>query len=204
MKALALLPALLVAGCLSVDRGYAPNVSLTRHTIPEPHTCPVSFSVELEEARDDFWFRPDAIGLRDKVRDALEATGLFSDVRLAEKPEPDTYHIAFTFHTGGTDGPTSGSAWNWALKSLTLIPVWDNATFDGAAVVYLRGKPIHAAGAAECLQKFIWLPLAPLGLLWSDPVAWHFTEKGVINNLVNDVSAYHRQRFLPPPKRTAR
>ena len=138
------------------------------------------------------------------VRDALEATGLFSDVRLAEKPEPDTYHIAFTFHTGGTDGPTSGSAWNWALKSLTLIPVWDNATFDGAAVVYLRGKPIHAAGAAECLQKFIWLPLAPLGLLWSDPVAWHFTEKGVINNLVNDVSAYHRQRFLPPPKRTTR
>lgn len=190
----------LLSACISVDCGYAPNVDITEHTEVTPsQRVPISFSIEEVECfRNDFFFTPTREELSEKLKEALEETQLFSEVRYLAKPEKSLYHIVFRFHISGE---TEGQAVLLGLTAgytLCLIPVWEDLTFDGAAIVYLRNEPLYASGSAELMKIPIWLPFAPVGIFWNNAVGWHYTTKGVVNNLVNDVTDFHAARFNRP------
>lgn len=186
------------AGCISVDCGYTPNEDVvSRGAVALDERFPVTFSLSVEcPVSEPIPFYPKQEALRSRVQAALEATQLFSSVRYEPSAPKDAYHIVFTFHVGGSTASSNATAGLIAGSSLFIIPVWEWATFDGSAEVFLRGDVLHARGAAEKMCVPMWLPLSPIGLFWNCAVGWNSVERGVVNALVNDVSAFHQARFL--------
>ena len=39
-------------------------------------------------------------------------------------------------------------------------------------------------------------PMAPFGVFMNAWTVWHYTEKGTVNALVNDIADFHKRRFL--------
>ncbi len=189
-----------LGGCVMYDCGYTANASIREHEVSPRQKVPVTFSVELVDywnihiPINSFW-APSRHELSQKVKDALEETGLFSTIKEVPSKTPGRYHFAFQFNARGSDDRDSFGAGILAGMTFFLVPAWEDAGFDGSVVVSLRKRAVFSRGAAEKQKCFGWLPLAPLGIFANGAVAWHFTEKGVINHLVNSVAAYHHETY---------
>ncbi len=184
-----------VCGCISVDCGYAPNDDIKAYAFSGTLRYPVTYSVNIEYSRDDFFFDPDYDDFAEEIKEKLVQTGLFSEVSHAYTPPKDGYHFAFNFHVAGASIEKSGEAGVVAGYSLFTIPVWEESTLDGAVTIYLQGEPIYAVGAAELLRHYVWLPLAPFGLIWNGATGWWMAEKGVINGLINGAATFHYDNY---------
>lgn len=195
---LILVPLFLLGGCLAIDCGYAPNVEVAQaKPLPAAEKVPITFSVSCEcPLLESPCFAPTPENMRERIQEALEATGLFSDVRYAAVAPAMAYHIAFFFHLGGVPAETEVALGTLSGASLLLIPVWTWLTLDGCAEVSLRGERLYSWASAEKLCMPIWLPLAPVGLFWNCKVGWDNVTQGVINGMANEFSAFHQARFL--------
>lgn len=190
----------LMGGCILYDCGYTSNDSVREYEVNAWQKVPVSFSIELSsrcaiDYLDESEWSTSRLTLSRKVKEALEETALFSTVQEQPEELPGGYHFTFRFVLSTMDNSKVSSLGTFAGSTLFLIPAWIDAGFDGTAVVHLRTHTVYSIGAAEKIKCFIWLPLMPLGLFANEAVAWHFTEKGVINHLVNRVAAYHYETY---------
>ncbi len=184
-----------LSGCVMVEAGYSPNSVKPTVSCRTMEPVPVSYSVSMKYMRTDILFDPDQDDMIKKVGEALEASGLFSSVTYASAPQNDTYHFSFDFHVGAQDEEKSIAAGLVAGYSFLLIPVWEVCSFDGAVTMYLKNKPIYGTSETEKVTCYIWLPLAPVGLIWNNYFAWNAIEDGVVNNLIRDVAKEHINRF---------
>ena len=76
------------------------------------------------------------------------------------------------------------------------IPIVEILTFDGSAIVTLKGKPIFTSVKTEELRCAIWLPLLPCGLFMNSWTVWPAVEGGVVNALVNDIAVFHEKTYV--------
>lgn len=183
-------------GCISVDCGYTPNDPISKCESTGIPKYPITYSLDIKHVRTDFFWDPNFEDVRTKLENALKETGLFSEVRYAVNPEPDTYHASFIFHVAGEDEDTSSEIGMLCGYTLFLVPVWSEGSFDGTATLYLEGNPIYATARVEKMRWIIWLPFAPIGVFWNCAVGWHYVEKGVVNGLVNEIAEVHNARFV--------
>lgn len=185
----------LFSGCIAVDCGYTENEDPITVAADEDAKVAVTYSLDFGETWESLYGAPSRESLSKKVRAGLERCGLFSSVEEVADDSTDYYHITFKFYEAYmTEGRDEGVN-TTAKYTLCLVPTWDEASLDGAATVYLRGKPIYSTARAEKYRTIIWLPLAPIGVVCNCWMGWHFVEKGVINGVINDVVKFHQQRF---------
>ena len=126
----------------------------------------------------------------------MKTTGLFSEVSYGKGDVNDSYHVSFLFRQAGMPVEDSREVGFLAGYTLLLVPTGELLTFDGSAVLSLKGKPIYATAKAEELRCLVWLPMAPVGIFMNSWAAWHYAEQGIVNALVNDIAAYHKRHFL--------
>ncbi len=197
--------ALVMTGCVLWDAGYTENKPVSMYAVSQEDKVPISYSVSVEIERnddDDEVAFPTWSGLREKIEAALRATGMFSEVDYAAKGGDDSYHIEFVFRQSGTSVDKAQKIGILAVYTLLLVPTGEVLTFDGSAVLSIKGKPIYSTAKAEELRRLIWLPMAPVGVFMNDWVVWHFAEKGTVNALCEEIAQEHRRRFLQNAKIT--
>ncbi len=196
--------ALVMTGCVLWDAGYTENKPVSMYFVPQEDKVPISYSVsvEIERDDDDEVAFPTWSGLREKIEEALRATGMFSEVAYAAKMGDDSYHIEFAFRQSGTSVDAAQKIGILAAYTFLLVPTGEVLTFDGSAVLSIKGKPIYSTAKAEELRRLIWLPMAPAGIFMNDWVVWHFAEKGTVNALCEEIAQEHRRRFLQNTKIT--
>lgn len=193
--------ALVLTGCVLWDAGYTENKPVSMYAVPQDEKVSISYSVsvEIERDDDDEVAFPTWSSLREKIEEALRATGMFSEVVYAAKGGEDSYHIEFRFHQAGTSAEDAQAIGGYTF---VLVPTGEILTFDGSAVLSIKGKPIYSTVKAEELRRLIWLPMAPVGIFMNDWVVWHFVEKGTVNALCEEIVQEHRRRFLQNAKIT--
>lgn len=113
-----------------------------------------------------------------------------------------TFHIKFRFLQAGTSAEDAQAIGLLAGYAFVLVPTGDILTFDGSAVLSIKGKPIYSTVKAEELRRLIRLPMTPVGTFMNDWVVWHFAEKGMVNALCKEIAQEHRRRFLQNAKIT--
>ncbi len=197
---LACLALLLLPGCIIWDAGYTPNEKVMPHAIHEDAKIPITFSVSMQSEREDVFALPTGQSLNRKISEGLARTGLFSNAYYAPE-NPTGYHVVFNFHQAGATEEQSVSIGLIAGYTLCLIPVGEIFTFDGSAIVMLKGKPLFTTAKAEEIRCVIWLPLAPFGLFMNSWTIWPCIERGVVNALVNDIAAFHEETFVKKDNR---
>lgn len=185
-----------LSGCVMWDAGYTENRPVSRYAVSPADKFPITYSVSMRAERSDVFALPDEKGLREKVKDALTATGLFSEVAYGAKGGEDSYHVEFTFRQSGVTAEQSMEVGLLAGYTLLLIPTGEVLTFDGSAVLSLQGRPIYSMAKAEEVRCLIWLPMAPFGLVMNAWTVWHAVEKGTVNALCEAIAQEHRRRFL--------
>lgn len=188
--------AMIFTGCIMFDAGYTDNNPVVETQISIDERVPVSYDVILELDRSDIIAEPEMQELKDKIEFALKTTGLFSEVYYGKGDDDDSYHVSFSFKQAGMSYDDSMMIGILAGYTFLLVPTMELRTFDGSAILSLKGNPIYATAKAEELRYLIWLPLAPAGIFMNSWAAWHFAEQGTVNALVNDIAAYHRRTFL--------
>lgn len=196
--------ALVLAGCVLWDAGYTENKPVSMYAVPQDEKVSISYSVsvEIERDDDDEVAFPTWSSLREKIEEALRATGMFSEVVYAAKGGEDSYHIEFSFHQAGTNAEEAQAIGFLAGYTFVLVPTGEILTFDGSAVLSIQGKPIYSTAKSEELRRLIWLPMAPIGVFMNDWVVWHFAEKGTVDALCEEIAQEHRRRFLQNAKIT--
>lgn len=190
----------LLPGCIMWDAGYTDNTPIIETRISVEDRVPISYDVILELDRNDIIAAPEMQELRDKIEEGLKATGLFSEILYGKGTIDDSYHVSFLFRQAGMTVEDSQAVGFLAGSTLLLVPIGEVLTFDGSAVLSLKGRPIYTTAKAEELRCLIWLPMAPAGLFMNSWSVWHYAELGTVNALVNDIAAYHRKHFLNEPK----
>lgn len=190
----------LLPGCIMWDAGYTDNTPIIETRISVEDRVPISYDVILELDRNDIIAAPEMQELRDKIEKGLKATGLFSEILYGKGTIDDSYHVSFLFRQAGMTVEDSQAVGFLAGSTLLLVPTGEVLTFDGSAVLSLKGRPIYTTAKAEELRCLIWLPMAPAGLFMNSWSVWHYAELGRVNALVNDIAAYHRKHFLNEPK----
>ncbi len=191
----AALPAML-SGCIMWDAGYTANKPVTRFSVANIDKFPITYSVSMISERGDVFALPDVKSLRANIEDALGNTGMFSEIHYGPKGGDDSYHVEFLFHQGGMNEEQSISVGMLAGCTLLLIPTGEVMTFDGTAVLSIKGQPIYSVAKAEELRCLIWLPMAPVGLFMNSWVVWNCVEKGTVNALCDAIAQEHKKRFL--------
>ena len=187
---------LCLSGCMIWDAGYTPNLPLTQRSVSTYEKVPITYTVHASYARGDVLGIPSEKDLQEKIDDALRRTELFSDIICTDKPDLNGYHIDFSFRQDGMNVEQSMAVGQLIGLTLLLSPGGEVITFDGAAKLYLQGKPIYATAKAEEARCLIWLPLAPVGLFMNAWTTWHKLEGGTINALIEDIASEHEKRFL--------
>lgn len=190
----------LLPGCIMWDAGYTDNTPIIETRISVEDRVPISYDVILELDRNDIIAAPEMQELRDKIEEGLKATGLFSEILYGKGTIDDSYHVSFLFRQAGMTVEDSQAVGFLAGSTLLLVPIGEVLTFDGSAVLSLKGRPIYTTAKAEELRCLIWLPMAPAELFMNSWSVWHYAELGTVNALVNDIAAYHRKHFLNEPK----
>ena len=187
---------LLLPGCIIWDAGYTENKPVTRYSVANIDQLPITYSVSMISERGDVFALPDIKSLRSNIESALGNTGMFSEIHYGSKDGEDSYHVEFSFHQGGMNEEQSMAVVFLAGYTLLLIPTGEVLTFDGTAVLSIKGKPIYSVAKAEEVRCLIWLPVAPAGLFMNSWVIWHYTEKGIVNALCEAIAQEHKRRFL--------
>ena len=139
---------------------------------------------------------PETKELMQKIEAAMRESNLFSEISYEENGGKDSYHVEFMFHQSGMSMEDQMGAALLCGSTFMLAPVAVILTFDGNAVLSLKGAPIYSTAKAEEVRSLMWLPMAPFGLFLNPWVAWHYAEKGTVNALVNDIVDFHKGRFL--------
>lgn len=188
--------AMTFAGCMIWDAGYTENKSVIEAQIPFDERVPISYDLALELERSDIFAEPEIQELREKVEQGLKDSGLFSEISYGKGNANDSYHVSFLFRQSGMTVEDSMGVGLLAGYTLLLIPTGEVFTFDGSAVLSLKGEPIYSTAKAEEIRDIIWLPLAPLGLFMNSWTIWHYAELGTVNALVNDIAEYHKKYFI--------
>ncbi len=183
-------------GCIMWDAGYTDNNPVIETQITIDERIPISYDVILELDRSDIIAAPEIQELKDKIEVALKTTGLFSEVSYGKGDVNDSYHASFLFRQAGMSVEDSMAVGLLAGYTLLLVPTGELLTFDGSAILSLKGKPIYTTAKAEELRCLIWLPMAPAGIFMNSWAVWHYAEQGTVNALVNDIATYHRSVFL--------
>lgn len=195
MAILATLPVIL-SGCSIWDAGYTENKPITRFSVANINKCPITYSVSLISERGDVFALPDIKSLRTNIEKALGNTGMFSEIHYGPSGGDDSYHVEFAFHQGGMNKEQSMAVGFLAGYTLLLIPTGEVITFDGTAVLSIKGRPIYSVAKAEEVRCLIWLPMAPVGLFMNSWTIWHFAEKGTVNALCEAIAQEHKKRFF--------
>jgi len=188
--------AAILTGCMVWDAGYTENNDIIETQLSVDDRVPISYDVVLGLERDDIIAAPEIQELRDKIEAGLKGTGLFSEILYGKGDAEDSYHISFRFRQSGMTEEDSIGVGMLSGSTLLLVPTVEIVTFDGTAILSLKGEPIYSTAKAEELRCLIWLPLAPAGLFMNSWTVWHYAEKGMVNALVNDIAMYHKKRFL--------
>ncbi len=186
---------LFLPGCIIWDAGYTPNEKVAQHAIHEDARIPITFSVSMQSEREDVFALPTGQSLNRKISEGLARTGLFSNVYYAPE-NPTGYHVVFNFHQAGETEEEGEDTGFLTGATLFLIPTIHIVTFDGSAIVTLKGKPVFTSAKAEEIRCVDWLPLAPFGLFMNSWTIWPAVESGVVNALVNDIAAFHEESFV--------
>lgn len=197
---LACLALLLLPGCIIWDAGYTPNKPVQPHAVPETAKVPITFSVAMQVEREGILAIPTEQSLNQKISKALVQTGLFSKVYYSPE-NPTGYHVVFNFHQAGETMEEAEDTGMLSGLTLFIIPTWHVVTFDGAAIVTLKGKPVFTSAKAEEIRCIDWLPLLPFGLFMNSWTIWPCIERGVVNALVNDIAAFHEETFVKKDNR---
>lgn len=184
------------SGCVMWDAGYTENRPVTQYNVSPAAKLPITYSVSMSCERGDVFAIPDVKSLREKIEEALAATGMFSEISYGAKGGKDSYHIDFSFHQAGVSVEQSMQVGFCAGYTLLIIPTGEVLTFDGTAVLLLQGKPIYSSAKGEELRCLIWLPMAPLGLFMNSWSVWHFVEKGTVNALCEAIAQEHKRRYI--------
>lgn len=190
--------ALVLTGCVIWDAGYTENRPISRYLLSADDKIPISYNVSVKTERndDDDMALPTWKGMREKIEDALLSSGMFSEVAYAEKGGEDSYHVEFSFRQSGTSAEDAQKIGLLAGYTFVLVPTGEILTFDGSAILSIKGKPIYSTAKAEELRRLVWLPMAPIGLFMNDWAVWHYAELGTVNALCEDIVQEHRRRFL--------
>lgn len=192
---LATLPVIL-SGCIIWDAGYTENKPITRFSVADVDKCPITYSVRMISERKDVFALPDMKSLCANIEEALGNTCMFSEIHYGPSGGDDSYHIEFIFHQGGMNVEESMAVGFLAGYTLLLIPTGEVFTFDGVAVLSIKGTPIYSVAKSEEVRCLIWLPMAPIGLFMNSWTIWHFAEKGTVNALCEDIAQEHKKLFL--------
>lgn len=186
----------LLSGCVVWDHGYTENRPVTEYRVAADDRFPVTYSIAMIYERGDIVGVPDEKSLREKIDDALRATGLFSEISYGVKGGQDSYHIEFNFHQAGASMEDSMAVGLLCGYTLLLVPGMEILTFDGSATLSIQGRDIYSVAKAEEIRCLVWLPMAPVGLFMNPWSVWHFLERGSVNALCESIAQEHKRRFL--------
>ena len=185
-----------LSGCLSYSRGYCDGEVFLRKNLTESQKYPITYSVEYIQA--DLVESPlngdSDTAFRESLREALEATGLFSSVRYEREASEDSYHIEFRIWRSGTDSDVAAAAGAVCGGTLFLIPAGVDETLDVSANIVLRKETLTSFGKAESVRTVYWLPFLPFCI---SPIITHnYVDDKLVNSLVSEVAKFHYEQFV--------
>ncbi len=182
-----------LTGCVTVPQGYTPSAKLEKNVSSRKYD--VTYSLSYASDGDSSVGRASESRLREIIGDRLRKSGYFSHVTYKNPEEKSPYHIHFIAHYSML--PVDEAAVHGMLIGYTflLIPSWVNMYLDLSAILMHENQKIYSSSTSENLRCFIWLPLAPLGILWNNWIAWTVQEKKCVNYVLNDLTEFQRTYF---------
>jgi len=172
-----------------VPLGYTPSTSLNIiRPVSETAKYDVTFSLSHHNERTDLFGVADEADIIEMIRHRLIRSGAFASVRYTPLNSMSAYHIHFKMRVSGATPSDSFGVGLLAGYTLLCVPTWETFAIDLSALVYVDGKPVHSVATAEAERFFIWLPLAPVGLVWNSWLAWWSEESNTINFIINDIT----------------
>ena len=176
---------LFLNGCVTVPQSYTPSTSLNKNTCHDKYD--ISYSLSYISDGDVSIGRASESRMREIIEKQLKQSNYFSSVTYQDPAEKSRYHIHFIAHYSMC--PVNESAEHGLLVGYTfcLIPTWQNMYLDLSAVLIRDNRKIYSVSTSENLRCYIWLPLAPFGLIWNNWISWTVQEKKCINYLLNNI-----------------
>lgn len=179
-------------GCAIFNFGYTPDENLNIYNNDENiHKYNLSYSVYYFTNRFDIIGNSLEQNLTKRIGESLKQSNLYSKVINQSLESMSDYHVHFQIIL---QAPTVNDAVAVGLLSgytLALIPVWETLTYDMSATLYHKKEKIYSISTAELLKCYIWLPFAPIGLIWNNWFAIQHVEEKEINYLINNLSNFN-------------
>lgn len=184
---------LFLTGCLTLPRGYTPSAKLMKNVTSQKYD--VTYSLSYIADGDVAEGSASEAQLRKFIEKGLKNSGCFSTVSYKNPGEMSGYHIHFIAHYSSLP-VNEATIFDMTLGyTLFLIPCWQSTYLDLSAVLMYEKKKVHSCSTSEELRTYFWLPLAPLGVLWNDWIAWTVQEKNSINFVLNDLTSFQESFF---------
>lgn len=183
----------MLTGCITVPQNYTPSTKLTKNTSLNRYD--VSYSLSYASDGDESPGRASESRIREIIENKLKDCDYFSSVTYKNLTEKSRYHFHFIVHYSMCPVDESEAHGYFAGCTLFLIPTWQNMYLDVSAIILHNNKKIYSTSTSENLRCYIWLPLAPLGMIWNNWISWTVQEKKCINYLLNDITDFQKTNF---------
>ena len=180
-------------GCVTVPQYYTPSAKLARNLSSKQYD--ITFSLTYASDADESIGRAYEARLRAISEERLKKCGYFSTVTYKNPAEKGRYHIHFIAHYSMCPVNESEALGFFIGYTLSLIPTWQNMYIDLSAILMQNDKKIYSTSTSENLRCYIWLPLAPFGLLWNNWLAWTVQEKNCVDYLLNNLTEFQNSHF---------
>ena len=184
---LALLP-LLLAGCLRLPLGYAPDETSIQ-TVSEGCLGEATFSLDYFTEGD---LTPDdGIAAEEELAAMLEEllvrSRAFTRVKRTSLAEKSRRHLHFTVHYTNASPADRVPARTLMFWSLLLVPVWFTSDLDCSLTVYRDGKAVASPAVSESLRNYVWFLFFPGELITPRRRVWRKTERKCAQYLIDRI-----------------
>lgn len=179
---------LFLNGCVTVPQSYTPSTSLNINTCHDKYD--ISYSLSYISDGDVSTGRASESRMREIIEKQLKQSNYFSNVTYKDPAEKSHYHIHFIAHYSMCPVDESTEHGYFAGDTLFLIPTWQNMYLDLSAFLIRDNRKVYSVSTSENLRCYIWLPLAPFGLIWNNWISWTVQEKKCVNYLLNSITDF--------------
>ena len=182
----------LLTGCLRVSHGYAPGEPAAR-VVSAGDLGKATFSLDYFTEGD---LSPaDGISTEEELetmlKEMLERSGAFTQVKRVSLAEKARCHLHFTAHYSNASPAARVPVRTVMFCSLLLVPVCFPSDLDLSLTVYLDGKPVYSPAVSESLRNYVWLFFFPGELIAPRRRAWRATERKCAQYLINRIPRPH-------------